>query len=86
MIKNNTGKRGIWVGNYNGSNWFYSGPATNYIASDYIGDWFIIKFPRAIIITKIAFDLSPSLADLSSSLAAVYGKYTGQMMVLHGII
>ena len=35
MINNNTGDRGIWVGNYNGSYGFYSGPATNYIISDY---------------------------------------------------
>ena len=45
--------------------------------SGYVGDWFILKMPRAIVLTNMVFYRSSSLATRSPGLWKIYGSNDG---------
>ena len=66
---------GHWNDNYNGSTGIYNG--NNYIKSDYLGDWIIIKLPNPIILERFRFYHRASLVNQAPSAWRCYGSNDG---------
>ena len=76
LFNYNTGDTGgHWDANYSTSTGYYT--LTNFIKSDYLGDWIIIKFPYSIILTKFRFYHRTSYLSQAPSLWKCYGSTDG---------
>jgi len=76
LFNYNTGDTGgHWDANYSTSTGYYT--LTNFIKSDYLGDWIIIKFPYSIILTKFRFYYRTSYLSQAPSLWKCYGSTDG---------